>query len=399
MKIAILGMGNIGGGVVDVILKNGAQIEKACGQPLEIKYILDLRDFPAHPLGDRIVHDINVIINDPEITLVAEMMGGSHPAFDFSLSALESGKTVVTSNKEVVARFGAELTNAAALHNVHYLYEASVGGGIPLIRPIVDCLASETITSIDGIVNGTTNYILSSIASSGRDFDDVLNEAKALGYAEPNPTADIDGIDAERKITILTALMTGRLYTPEKICTESIKGVSLRDIKTAAASGGTIKLIAHSSEENGKSDIFAAPCFVPQSSPLSHIDGVFNSVLVTASVSGPLMFFGSGAGKYPTAGSIIADIIAVANGTQRHAAPFEKADDSTLLPSDLHVSSHFYCIPAALREKAESVLTGAQLFECESTDTVGAITPPEYHKDASLRRDEIGGETSVYRVI
>ncbi|MCD7711672.1 MAG: homoserine dehydrogenase [Firmicutes bacterium] len=395
MKIAILGMGNIGGGVVDVIMKNAAGIEGACGQPIEIKYILDLREFPEHPLGDRIVHDINIIANDPEVSLAAEMMGGSHPAYDFSLLLLEHGKSVVTSNKEVVAKFGCELTRAADASGVHYLYEASVGGGIPLIRPIKDCLASETITAIDGIVNGTTNYILSSIAKSGREFDEVLAEAKALGYAEPNPSADIDGVDAERKITILTALMTGRLYTPEKICTESIRGVSLSDIKAADAVGGTIKLIAHSSVSDGKSDIFAAPCFVPYSSPLAHIDGVYNSVLVNASVSGQLMFFGSGAGRYPTAGSIVADIIAVANGTQRRAVPFEKADDSTILSPDEHISSHFYRVPEALAGTSE--FSGAV---CAKTGSfAGIITPPEAHEAAIMRAKSLGGDVSVYRVI
>ncbi len=283
MKIAIFGMGNIGGGVVDVIIKNKEALANACGEELTIKYILDLRDFPDHPLGDRIVHSIDTIVNDPEVGLVCETMGGSHPAYEYTVAALRAGKHVVTANKEVVANFGDEFTAIAEEMGVHYLFEASVGGGIPLIRPITGSLRSESINEINGIVNGTTNYILTKL-SEGVEFDAALDDAKARGYAEPNPSADLDAIDAQRKICILSALATGRLYAPEKLRAESIRNITPDDMSAADACGGTIKLIAHGEYKDGSDDIFAAPAFVPYTSPLSHIENVFNGILVSASV-------------------------------------------------------------------------------------------------------------------
>lgn len=333
-------MGNIGGGVADVIMKNSDALSLACGENIEIKYILDLRDFPNHPLGDKVVHSIETIINDPEVGLVCETMGGSHPAYEYSTAALRAGKHVVTSNKEVVANFGDEFTRLAEENGVHYLFEASVGGGIPLIRPITDSLRGEKINEVNGIVNGTTNYILTKLGE-GSEFDDVLKKAQELGYAEPNPTADLDAIDAQRKICILSALATGRLYDPSILKAETIRNVTPEDMTAADTLGGAIKLIAHGSYVNGRDDIFAAPCFVPYSSPLSHITDVYNGILVDASVSGELMFFGRGAGKYPTAGSILADVVSAVSGTQGRIVPWHKAVPDTLLPSEDHVCRHF----------------------------------------------------------
>ncbi len=401
MKIAIFGMGNIGGGVVDVILKNKEALAKACGEELTIKYILDLRDFPDHPLGDRIVHSIDAIVNDPEVGLVCETMGGSHPAYEYTVASLRAGKHVVTANKEVVANFGDEFTAIAEEMGVHYLFEASVGGGIPLIRPITGSLRSESINEINGIVNGTTNYILTKL-SEGIGFDEALGDAKARGYAEPNPSADLDAIDAQRKICILSALATGRLYAPEKLRAESIRNITPEDMSAADACGGTVKLIAHGEYRGGTDDIFAAPAFVPYTSPLSHIENVFNGVLVSASVSDELMFFGRGAGRYPTSGSIIADVIAAVSGTQIRITPFRKADDSTLLPYAHHLCGHFVTVPLSLKDEAEKYFGIAARVGADGK-RAGFVLPEEKHGDACARAEKFGAENeaqvSVYRII
>lgn len=402
MKTAVLGMGNIGGGVVDVIMSNRASLLSATGKDIDVKYILDLRDFPDHPLGDRVVHSIDTIVNDPEVELVFEAMGGSHPAYEYTVALLSAGKHVVTSNKEVVSNFGDEFTALALENGVHYLFEASVGGGIPLIRPITNSLASETIKSVNGIVNGTTNFILS-LVSDGFEFENALKIAQERGYAERDPSADIDAIDAQRKICILSALATGRLYDPAIIRAETIRNVTNGDIKSAKSAGGSIKLIAHASFDGGD-DIFAAPCFVPNSSPLAHIADVYNGVLVDASVSGELMFFGSGAGKYPTAGSMIADLVAVASGTQIKISPFKKADPSGLLPYEDHVCRHFVPVPCELPlDQAADALGGEIAGNCGNGVPAALILPEERHGDAAAKVKALeaacGVKLSVYRII
>lgn len=395
MKIAILGMGNIGGGVADVILGNKDAIASACGEEIEIKYVLDLRDFPGHPLEDKIVHDISVIVSDPEVGLVAELMGGSHPAREFTLACLNAKKHVVTSNKEVVSLFGDEFTAAAAENGVHYLFEASVGGGIPLIRPITDCLSSEEIIAIDGIVNGTTNYILTKI-EGGTDFEAALSEAQRLGYAERDPSADVDAADAQRKITILSALASGKLAPPELVRAETVRTVTPKALSLAAKCGGTVKLIAHASFEGGRADLFAAPSFVPFSSPLAHVSGVYNGVLLRCSVSGELMFYGSGAGKYPTSGSVMSDIIAAVSGKARRCRRFTRADENDVLPFGEHVCRHFITAPKSSWEALGARVAPEVLVS--DGDTVGAILPPCRHGDAvSLTgADE---QIAVYRII
>ncbi len=396
MKIAILGMGNIGGGVADSILRDRDAIALACGEPIEIKYVLDLRDFPGHPLEDKIVHNIDIIASDPEVGLVAELMGGSHPAREYTLKCLSAKKHVVTSNKEVVSRFGDEFTAAAEENGVHYLFEASVGGGIPIIRPITDSLASERITEINGIVNGTTNYILTKVAE-GAPFDDALAEAQRLGYAERDPSADVDAIDAQRKITILSALVSGLLPKPESVRAETIRGISPDVLSLAGELGGTVKLIAHASfSDDGRADLFAAPCFVPTSSPLAHISDVYNGILLGCSRSGELMFFGRGAGKYPTAGSVIADMIAAVSGTARRCRRLTRAGEDALLPYGEHVCRHFI---AAAPETWESIRgTVGEGHLAAGGKLVGAILPPGKHSDAE-KLASAGSHISVFRII
>lgn len=310
-KIAILGYGVVGSGVAQVIYENQKRIaERLNGEAIDIKYILDLRDFPGDPLEDRVVHDFNIILNDPEISVVAEMMGGVHPAYEFSMSAICSGKSVVTSNKELVANCGPELLRAANEHGVRYRYEASVGGGIPCIAAIENSMISNEITEINGIVNGTTNYILTKMFECGLSFDECLKDAQQKGYAEADPAADIEGKDACRKICILAALAFGKLVPPDEVDTVGISKITKEDVERAAAKGCTIKLIARAVRlPNGKIHMRVAPFMVKNSNPLANISDVFNGVLVHGNAVGDVLFYGAGAGKRPTASAVVSDII------------------------------------------------------------------------------------------
>ena len=311
ISIALLGFGCVGSGTAEVLTENKKLIEARLGCEYKIKYILDLRDFPDSPFGDLVVHDFNTILNDPEVSVVAEMMGGSHPAYDFTKACLEAGKSVVTSNKEVVATFGVELCELAAAHGVRYMFEASVGGGIPVIRPMMTDLASNKINKINGILNGTTNFILTAMRDDGKSFADALGEAQKLGYAEANPAADVEGKDAARKTVILGAIATGKLVSPDVISTEGITKIALDDVELAQALGYSIKLIGHAEDKDGKLLAFVSPMAVPESNPLARIDGVFNGILVNANMVGDVMFYGPGAGKLPTASAVVADIVDV----------------------------------------------------------------------------------------
>ncbi len=309
VQIAILGFGVVGSGTAEVLTENKKLIESHCKEEINIKYILDLRDFPEHPLGDRVVHDIGVILSDPEVRVVVEMMGGSHPAYEFSKSALEAGKSVVTSNKEVVANFGAELLEIAAARGAYYLFEASVGGGIPIIRPLQNDLASNEILSVSGILNGTTNFILTKMKNEGADFETALREAQANGFAEANPAADVEGLDAARKIVILAALAFGVLVSPQEISVEGITKITSEQTAVAESFGCAVKLIGHTEKINGRVYAAVAPHMVPASNPVSHVEGVFNGILVDANMLGRALFYGAGAGKLPTASAVVADIL------------------------------------------------------------------------------------------
>lgn len=316
-EIAVIGFGVVGGGVVSLIDENASAVREAAGDGVHVKYILDLRDFPDSPYADRVVHDIQTLLDDPEVALVVETMGGVHPALEFSLAALERGKHVVTSNKELVAKHGAELMRAADGHGAAYLYEASVGGGIPLIRSMRTSLAGDTIERVNGILNGTTNYILTRMRDSGVSFSDALAEAQQLGYAEKNPAADIHGMDAQRKIMILAAVATGFLVREEEVYTESMADVSPADIDAAVRLGGAVRLIGSLVREGERISISVCPRMVPGSSPLAHIDDVYNGISVQSRLSGDVMYYGRGAGRYPTAGAVISDVIAALNGSWR----------------------------------------------------------------------------------
>lgn len=309
MKIAVMGYGTIGSGVVEVLKINSAKIAKRSGEPVEVKYILDLREFPGDPMEDKIIHDYKTIVEDPEIGIVVETMGGVEPAYTFVRAMLEAGKQVTTSNKNLVAAKGAELIKIAREHGVNFQFEASVGGGIPIIRPLNKCLTADEIEEITGILNGTTNYMLTKMADEGADFDEVLKDAQEKGYAEKDPTADIEGHDPCRKIAILTSLVCGRQVDFEDIHCEGITKITATDMAYAKAMGRSIKLLASSRLEDGSYSCMVAPFMLPATHPLCGVNGVFNGIFVHGNVLGDAMFYGSGAGKLPTASAVIADVV------------------------------------------------------------------------------------------
>ncbi len=356
-NIAILGFGVVGSGVAEVLTQNAELIEARIHQKLNIKYILDLRDFPDSPFGHLVTHDFNTILNDPEVTIVAEMMGGSHPAYDFSLACLKAGKSVITSNKEVVANFGVELLAAAEENNVRYLFEASVGGGIPIIRPLANDLSANSIRSIDGILNGTTNYILTKMQTENSAFADALSEAQKKGYAEANPTADVEGIDAARKVVILAALAFGKLISPDKIYREGISKITTEDFDIAKQLGYSIKLIAHTEKIGDKILAMVSPRLVPLSNPLHSVEDVFNGIMVDTDMLGTAMFYGRGAGKLPTASAVVSDIIDAAKiPTFDDTFPvFETAVDTNIVPFDTYSCKNMLVLSKMSEGKAEGI--------------------------------------------
>ena len=315
IQIAVVGFGNIGGGVVELIEQNKKYICQKLGTELNVKYIVDIRDFSGHKYEKKIVKDFDIVLNDPEVSIVVEAIGGSHPAFDFSYAALKAKKSVVTSNKETVANFGEILLETAKENGVRYLFEASVGGGIPIIRPLATCLAGNAVERIDGILNGTCNYILTQMENRGLSMEDALKEAQAEGYAEANPAADIEGIDSRRKICILAAMAYGVIAPETAVKTTGITGVTAGDIRSAAERGHRIRLIASASlKENGLPELEVAPREIGPDNPLYGVEGVFNGILVHGNAVGDLMFYGRGAGAMPTASAVLADIIDVVSG-------------------------------------------------------------------------------------
>lgn len=309
VNIAVLGYGTVGSGVVEVIQTNQEIVNKRAGQEINIKYVLDLREFEGDPIQKILVHDYDTILNDEEVKVVVEVMGGVEPAHTFVKQALENGKSVCTSNKEMVAKHGAELIRIAKENNVNFLYEASVGGGIPIIRPLTSSLTCDDITEVSGILNGTTNYILTKMRDEGAAFEDVLKEAQDKGYAERNPEADIEGYDACRKIAILTSLVCGQQVDYEDVYTEGITKITQKDFLYAKALKGSIKLLGTYQRKDGKTYVMVAPMIVSEKHPLYHVDGVFNAIFVHGNMLDDAMFYGRGAGKLPTASAVVSDVV------------------------------------------------------------------------------------------
>lgn len=332
VNVAVMGYGTVGSGVVEVIRTNGNIINQRAANEINVKYVLDIRDFPDDPIQEKIVHDVDVIINDPEVKIVVEVMGGIEPAYTFVKRCLEAGKSVVTSNKALVAKHGAELLSIARDRELNFLFEASVGGGIPIIRALNSCLTADRIEEITGILNGTTNYMLSKMFYEGADYAEVLKEAQDNGYAERNPEADVEGYDACRKIAILSSLISGQQVDFEDIYTEGITKITKTDMKYAKAMGMTIKLLASSKRQGDCLHAIVAPALLGSSHPLYNVNDVFNAVFVNGNMLGDAMFYGSGAGKLPTASAVVADVVDAAKHLHRNIMTMWKNEKLTLLP-------------------------------------------------------------------
>lgn len=352
MKIAVMGYGTIGSGVVEVLELNKKLIEQRAGEPVEVKYILDIREFPNDPYEDLIVKDYQVIANDPEIGIVVETMGGVEPAYTFVKTMLEAGKQVATSNKNLVAEKGAELIAIARERNLNFMFGASVGGGIPIIRPLLKCLTADEIEEITGILNGTTNYMLTKMAKEGADFDDVLKNAQDLGYAEKDPTADVCGFDSCRKIAILTSLVAGKQVNYEDIHTEGITELSKEDFAYAKKMKLKIKLLASCKHIQDSYECMVAPFMLPKKHPLSNVEDVFNSVFVHGNIVGDAMFYGSGAGKMPTASAVVSDVVEMTKHT--HVNIFiDWKDEKVELLNYEDMSNQFFVRTSSAKEEIE----------------------------------------------
>ena len=312
MRIALLGYGTVGSGVVEVLERNREIISARAGKEIEVKYILDLKDFSGQKIQEKIVHEYDIILNDEEVEIVVEAMGGIEPAYTYVKNALLAGKSVVSSNKALVAKYGAELMKIAREKHVNFLFEASVGGGIPILRALGSSLTGDEIEKITGILNGTTNYMMTKMFYEGADYAAVLKEAQANGFAEADPTADVEGYDACRKIAILTSIISGKMVDFEEIYTEGISKITTEDMKYAKALGMTVKLLAECEKVDGKWFAQVAPCLLSKEHPLYSVNEVFNAVFVKGNMLGDAMFYGSGAGKLPTASAVVADIVAEA---------------------------------------------------------------------------------------
>lgn len=368
-KVAVMGHGTVGSGVYEVFEMNAAKIAKAAGEPVEVKYVLDLRDFSHLPYGDKFVSDFSVIENDPEVTVVAEVMGGVGAAYEFTRRCLKAGKSVCTSNKELVATKGEELLAIAEEMNVNYLFEASVGGGIPVIRPMIQCLAANEFNEIRGILNGTTNYILTEMIKKGVSFEDALKQAQANGYAEKDPTADIEGHDACRKICILSDLAFGDKFDPDAVSCEGITKITLADVEAAAQLGYVIKLIGRAVRNaDGTAYAYVAPHLIPKGHPLAVVEDVFNAIMIDGNATGDVMFYGKGAGKLATASAVVADMLdALAHAGKRRPIAWGDGSKRLLCPIGT-LSSKWYVREAG----KDAVITKAMTTDEAAAKFAGA---------------------------
>ncbi|MBQ1850316.1 MAG: homoserine dehydrogenase [Lachnospiraceae bacterium] len=364
IKVAVFGYGTVGSGVVEVIEKNKAQVAKKAGEELEVKYILDLREFPGDPYESKVVHDASVIMDDPEVKIVCETMGGTTFAYNYTKAALEKGKSVCTSNKEMVAKYGPELIKLAHDHGCNYLFEASVGGGIPIIRPLNDCLTAEKVEAITGILNGTTNYILTKMEREGKSFDEALARAQEKGYAERNPEADVEGFDACRKIAILSSLMMGKNVNYEKIPTEGISKITPADFEYANAAGRTIKLLARAKMlDDNTVEAMVSPVMLDKESPLAMVSFVFNAILVKGNMLGEAMFYGKGAGKLATASAVVGDVIDCARHMGKEIPCFWDAEDAVVADAGKHVYAYYLRAKKNAKEALQALLPGGEFIE------------------------------------
>ncbi|MBO6300858.1 MAG: homoserine dehydrogenase [Ruminiclostridium sp.] len=354
-KIAVLGYGVVGSGTVEVFYKNKASLEKKVGEELDIKYILEIRDCPDERYRDKFTKSFDDIVNDPEVSVVAEVIGGVKYSYGYVKSCLEAGKSVVTSNKELVASKGAELLAIAKAHNVNFFFEASVGGGIPIIRPLNQCLSTDEIEEIAGILNGTTNFILTKMIKENMGFDEALKIAQELGYAERDPSADVEGHDTCRKICILASLAFGRHVYPEGVHTEGITKITLEDVKYCESMNSVIKLIGFAAKRGDDVAIMTCPAVINEESQLAGVNDVFNAILVRSDATGDVVFYGKGAGKLPTASAVVADITnALKTDHTSKTMSWKDSSQEFVIPFD-RLSNRFYVRAQAERKDVESI--------------------------------------------
>ena len=376
VNVGIIGYGTVGSGVFEVLNINSKSIEVRAGEEIKVKRICDLRDFPGDAAEKLITHDFNDILNDKEISIVVETMGGTKPAYDFVKASIEAGKSVCTSNKELVAKFGAGLIKLAKKHNVNFLFEASVGGGIPIIRPLNYALTAEEILERKGILNGTTNFILTKMNDEGLDYETVLKEAQAMGYAEKNPTADVEGFDTCRKIAILTSLAYGKQVDFEDIKTEGISKITKEDMEYAKALNASIKLIGESKKENGVVYARVAPALINREQPLYGVHDVFNAIFVKGNMVDDVMFYGRGAGKLPTASAVVADIIEAVKYKDRHVGIIWEEEKLELGDIKEYRQSFFVRVPAAMKETVIQRLPELEEVKSEKVEGEFAFITP-----------------------
>ncbi len=398
VKVAVLGYGTVGSGIVEVIKTNQDMVNKKAGDEIDVKYILDLRDFPGDPYENLVVHDVEIILNDPEVLVIAEAMGGVEPAYTFTKRALSAGKSVCTSNKELVAKHGAELIELARANKCNYMFEASVGGGIPIIRPLNASLTPERVDGITGILNGTTNYILTKMEKEGSDFDTVLKEAQDKGYAERNPEADVEGYDACRKIAILSSLIYGKNVNFEHIYTEGITKITTNDFAYAKKAGYTIKLLAMSKEVDGKYFAMVTPCMINDQNPLYFVNDVFNGILVHGNTLGNTMYYGAGAGKLPTASAVVSDIIDCVKHLGKTVFCFWDKEELALSSMDDSVKRFFVRVKDADFAKAKEVFGDVEEIDAQIAGEKGFFTQAMSEKTFKEKSAQVGEIISRIRV-
>lgn len=375
VNVAVLGYGTIGSGVVEVLQTNTEVIAQRAGEEIAVKYILDLRDFPGDTNADKVVHDYDIIDKDEDVQVVVECMGGVEPAYTFVKRALLNGRSVATSNKELVAKHGAELIAIAHEKNINFLFEASVGGGIPIIRPLVQCLTADVIEEVSGILNGTTNYMLTRMKEEGISFEEALKEAQEKGYAELHPEADVEGYDACRKIAILSSLAFGQQVDFEDIYTEGITSITTEDIRYATAMNKSIKLLGNSWRVDGKIYAMVCPMLLDNAHPLSGVNDVFNAIFVRGNMVDETMFYGKGAGKLPTASAVAADVVDCVKHTGKNIKILWNPEKLTLSDLGDFERQYFVRMPADAEAKAITAAFGAvEMVSVEGINEKAFIT-------------------------
>ena len=394
MKIAVLGYGTVGSGVVEVLDVNQKLIASRAKEEIEVKYVLDLRNFPGDKIQEKIVHDYEIILNDPEIGIVVEVMGGVEPANTFVRKALEAGKSVVTSNKALVAKHGSALLKTAREKNVNFLFEASVGGGIPIVRALGSSLTGDEIEEIAGILNGTTNYMMTRMFYEGANYEEVLREAQKNGFAEADPTADVEGYDACRKIAILSSLMFSKNVESEKVPTEGITKITAADFEYANATDHTIKLLGRSRAiDDNTAEVMVAPFLLSKEHPLAMVHGVFNAVFVTGNMLGDSMYYGRGAGKLPTASAVVSDVVDCARHQGKVIMCFWDKEEVKLADIGEAERSFFIRAKAGAEDAVTAAFPGGRMVHLKDRkEDFGYFTQSMKEKDFQAKYEALGGQ-------